>query len=302
MDKIKSFFNSIKELWESIYELFSFPLIPFGDSPVSVGEIILFIFSIILLFYLSGKAKNILIHRILKRYKHEIGTVQSIGTIFRYTIIVIGLLIIVQNSGIDLSAFGIIAGAFSVGIGFGLQNITNNFISGIIILFERPIKVGDRIEVGNVRGDVVTISARSTTVITNDNISIIVPNSEFISSTVINWSHNDRNVRFWFPVGVSYNEDPEKVEKILLEIADEIEGILPEPNPQVIFEEFGDSSMNFSLVAWSNVFTNRPKVLRSEVNFAIAKKFQENNIEIPFPQRDVHIKSQDDKKSTINGK
>ena len=123
-------------------------------------------------------------------------------------IIIIGSIVIIQSAGIDLSALSLLAGALGVGIGFGLQNITNNLVSGIIILFENPIKVGDRIEVGDISGDVVNISVRATTILTNDNISIIVPNSEFISNTVINWSHNDRNIRFNVPVGVSYNEDP----------------------------------------------------------------------------------------------
>ena len=135
-----------------------------------------------------------------------------------------------------LSTLTILAGALGVGIGFGLQNITNNFISGIIILFERPIKVGDRIQVGDLFGDVVNISMRSTMVVTNDNIAVIVPNSEFISSRVINWSYSDRNVRFNIPVGVSYKEDPEKVKQILLEVAEQDKGVLKSPKPEVLFK------------------------------------------------------------------
>ncbi|MEQ8811332.1 MAG: mechanosensitive ion channel, partial [Imperialibacter sp.] len=171
------------------------------------------------------------------------------------------------------------------------QNITNNFISGLIILFERPIKVGDRIEVGVIAGDVISINARATTIITNDNISVIVPNSEFISGTVINWSHSDRNVRFLFPVGVSYKEDPEKVKKILLEVADKNQYVLKSPPPTVMFDEFGDSSLNFSLGVWTSTHIEKPRVLKSELYFEIFKKFTEHNIEIPFPQRDLHIKT-----------
>ncbi len=198
-----------------------------------------------------------------------------------------------QTVGLDLSAVTVLAGALGVGIGFGLQNITNNFVSGIIILFERPIKVGDRIEVGEVSGDVISISMRSTTIVTNDNISIIVPNSDFISSKVINWSHTDRNIRFNIPVGVSYNEDPEVIRKLLLEVADENKGILQQPKPDVLFKEYADSALVFILRIWTREYINRPDVLKSQIYYAAFKKFKEHNIEIPFPQRDLHIKNEE---------
>lgn len=211
------------------------------------------------------------------------------GTIVKYVLIIAGMFSILQTSGIDLSAFGILAGALGVGIGFGLQNITNNFISGLIILFEQPIKVGDRIEVGDIAGDVLKISARSTTVMTNDNISVIIPNSKFIDDQVINWSHNDRRIRFNFPVGVSYKENPEKVKQILIEIALNHEGILKEPKPDVLFDEFDDSSLNFFLRVWTSEYVNKPRVLKSELYYEIFRRFGEEGIEIPFPQRDIHI-------------
>jgi small-conductance mechanosensitive channel len=212
------------------------------------------------------------------------------GTIFRYILMVLGFTIILQFLGVDLSALTIIASALGVGVGFGLQNITNNFVSGIIILFERPIKVGDRIEVADVSGDVVKISMRSTTILTNDNIAIIVPNSEFISSTVINWSHTDRNVRFNFPVGVSYKSDPEVVRKILLEVAQKNDGVLKKPAPDVLLNEYGDSSINFTLRVWTSEYITQPFVLKSQLYFSAFEKFKEHGIEIPFPQRDIHVK------------
>ena len=211
--------------------------------------------------------------------------------IARFIFLFIGTIVIIQGAGIDLSSLSLLAGALGVGIGFGLQNITDNFISGIIILFEKPIKVGDRIEVGDVEGDVTNISVRATTVLTNDNISIIVPNSEFISSRVINWSHNDRNVRYRVPLGVSYNEDPKIVEEILLSVADENPHVLKTPKPYVFFDEFGDSSLNFTLAIWTSSHTDKPRILKSELYFSIFEKFREKGIEIPFPQRDLHIKS-----------
>jgi len=184
-----------------------------------------------------------------------------------------------------------LAGAIGVGIGFGLQNITNNFISGLIILFEQPIKVGDRIEVGDVNGDVIKISARSTMVVTNDNITIVVPNSQFIDNQVINWSHSDRMVRFNFPVGVAYREDPEKIRRILLEVAKDNKGVLESPESDVLFEEYGDNSINFNLRVWTSEYVNRPKVLKSQLYYEIFRRFKEQGVEIPFPQRDLHLRS-----------
>ena len=215
----------------------------------------------------------------------------AVGAIIRYIVISIGLIIIFQSIGIDLSTLTIVAGALGVGVGFGLQNITNNLVSGFILLIERPIKVGDRIEVGSVTGDVVNISLRSTTVVTNDNIAIIVPNSEFVSNSVTNWSYTDRNVRFNFQVGVSYQSDPELVRRLLIQVADQHPGVLKDPKADALLQDFGDSSLNFILRVWTRQYSTTPGVLQSELNFMIWDIFKEHGIEIPFPQRDVHIRS-----------
>ncbi|MDN5203243.1 mechanosensitive ion channel [Fulvivirgaceae bacterium BMA10] len=291
MEKLKDFLSSIYDWLKPIGEFFTSTLFKIKDTNITLLWIISFVLSFVLLVVLASRVKRLLIKKILPRYKLDSGLTQSIGTMTKYTILVIGFFIIITTAGIDLSALGLIAGALGVGIGFGLQNITNNFISGLIILFERPIKVGDRIEVGDISGDVVEIGARATTVLTNDNINIILPNSHFIDSQVINWSHNDRMVRFRFPVGVSYNEDPRLVRKLLLEVAEENHGVLKKPQPDVLFDEFGESSLNFYLVVWTKNYTERPKILKSQLYYAIFKKFKDNNIEIPFPQRDLHIKS-----------
>ncbi|MCH7403104.1 mechanosensitive ion channel family protein [Belliella kenyensis] len=266
-------------------------LFSIGESSLTVGLLITLIFSVFVLLFISELVRKILVNRILPKYKIEVGTRQSVGTIIKYIIIIAGSFSILQTTGLDLSAFGILAGALGVGIGFGLQNITNNFISGLIILFEQPIKIGDRIEVGDISGDVVKISARSTMIVTNDNISVIVPNSQFIDSQVINWSHNDRNIRFNYPVGVSYKEDPEKVKTILIEVATANIGVLDKPAPDVLFDEFGDNSLNFTLRVWTSDYINKPKVLKSQLYFEIFKRFTEEGIEIPFPQRDIHVVS-----------
>lgn len=272
-------------------QLIGYTLFKIGESNITVSIILTLLVSITLLFVLSELVKKFLIKKVLIRYQISQGTRQSVGTFVKYLIILAGMFSILQTSGIDLSTFGILAGALGVGIGFGLQNITNNFISGLIILFEQPIKVGDRIEVGDISGDVIVISARSTTIVTNDNISVIIPNSQFIDSQVINWSHNDRNIRFNFPVGVSYKENPEKIKSILMSVAECHIGVLKSPMPDVLFEEFADSSLNFNLRVWTSDFINRPKVLKSELYYDIFKRFAEEGVEIPYPQRDIHIKT-----------
>ena len=283
--------QEIKNLFFDLREFLNVPVTTLGKTDITLWTILYFIFLTFLLFYVTSKLRRWIVYKLLAKSKIDLGVRVAAGSIFRYIILFIGFIIVLQTVGIDLSAITILAGALGVGIGFGLQNITNNLVSGIIILFERPIKVGDRIEVGDVAGDVVKISMRSTTIVTNDNISIIVPNSDFISSKVINWSHIDRNIRLNFPVGVSYKEDPQRIRKLLLEVARDNKGVLKEPKPDVLFSEFGDSALVFNLRIWTQEFINRPGVLKSQLYYAIFEKFAQNGVQIPFPQRDIHLKS-----------
>ncbi len=286
----ETFSKKLQDAFSSFTEFLNTVLFELGGNAISLGTIFYFIFAFIILGYFAKIVRRLLLRTILPKANLDRGVSASIASITRIVIIIVGSVVIIQTAGIDLSALTLLAGALGVGIGFGLQNITDNFISGIIILFEKPIKVGDRIEVGDVQGDVINISFRATMILTNDNISIIVPNSEFISSRVINWSHNDRNIRFRIPVGVSYNENPEIVKKILLEVAKKNPHVNDDPEPTVLFSEFGDSSLNFHLAVWTTSHTAKPSVLKSELYFEIFKKFKEEGIEIPFPQRDLHIK------------
>lgn len=278
-------------IFEEIKEVFSVHIFTLGNQNVELWTLLYFLLLIFLLVYVTKFLTNWIVTKVFAKSKIDIGVRMSIGKITRYTIIFFGLVIILQTVGIDLSSLTILAGALGLGIGFGLQNITNNFVSGIIILLERPIKVGDRIEVGKIAGDVVDISMRATTIVTNDNIAMIVPNSEFISSNVINWSYTDRKVRFNFPVGVSYKENPERIREILIDLALQNDGVMKEPKPDVLFTEFGDSSLNFNLRVWTSKYIDRPGVLKSQLYYQIHKRFKEEGIEIPFPQRDLHIKS-----------
>ncbi len=283
MHTFNDFINAVKNVLDVPIHL--------GGAQVTLWSVLYFLILLFLLFYVTSKLRKWIVYDLLAKSKIDIGVRIAVGTIIRYIVLIIGIIVFLQSAGINLSAITVLAGALGVGIGFGLQNITNNFVSGIIILFERPIKVGDRIELGDVSGDVVRISMRSTTIVTNDNISIIVPNSDFISSKVINWSHTDRNIRFNFPIGVSYNEDPQEVRKLLLEVVAENKGILNTPEPDVLFKGFGDSSLDFNLRVWTRDYNNRPNILRSQIYYAVFEKFKEHSIEIPFPQRDLHIKN-----------
>lgn len=284
--------DSILDFANKIINIFNFPLLSFGESTLTFSLIVYLIIIMILLVYVTSKLKDVIIYRLLAKSTVEIGVRVAVASLVRYLILFIGFVVILQTAGIDLSSVTVLFGALGVGIGFGLQNITNNFVSGLVILMERPIKVGDRIEVSGISGNVVNISMRATTILTNDNISIIVPNSEFVSSTVINWSHTDRNVRFNFPVGVSYKEDPEKIRKLLLQVADGNSGVLKQPRPDVLFSEYADSALIFTLRVWTREFIDRPGILKSQLYYAIYGMFKEHGVEIPFPQRDIHIKEE----------
>ncbi|MFO8066863.1 MAG: mechanosensitive ion channel [Bacteroidales bacterium] len=286
----------ILSFYEKVKIVLNYPLFKLGKSEIDLSLILYLIISISLLLYLSSKLKKLIQNRLLVKYKVEIGIRQAISTMIRYVILVIGFTIIIQTTGIDLSFIAILAGALGIGIGFGLQSITNNFVSGLVILMERPVKVGDRIEIitendERIAGDVIDISSRASRILTNDNITIIVPNSNLISSTVINWSHNDRRVRFNFKVPVHYKENPEVIKKLLKEVAEDEEGVLKNPPADVLFDDFGDSELVFLLRVWTTKYIQRPGVLRSRLYYALFKKFKEHNIEIPFPQRDLHFKS-----------
>jgi small-conductance mechanosensitive channel len=279
-----------REYLEPVRDVLNYTIFMLGDARITPLSIIYLIVLLILLFFLSNKLKHLLVERVLGRTKLDLGARQAIGTITRYLILFIGFLIILQTVGINLTTLNVLAGAVGIGVGFGLQNIASNFISGLIILFERPVQVGDRIEIDDVNGKVISIGARSTIVRTNDNITIIVPNSKFISENVINWSFEGK-VRFRVPVGVGYNADINLAKKLLLRVAEENGDVLKEPKPSVRLIKFGESSIDLELWVWSKEKLQRRAAFISDLNFAIWGKFRANNVEIPFPQTDLHIRS-----------
>ncbi len=283
--------TSIQEQITHIWNILTAPLLSIGQAELSFWKILTIIITIAIIAGVARFLKRLVSGKLLEQSVHDEGTRVALGTILQYLLVFFGFLIVLQSAGIDLSTLTVLSGTIGLGIGFGLQNIVDNFFSGLIILLERPVKVGDRIEIGAINGDVTRIAIRSTTVRTNDNINIIIPNSEFVSKQVINWSHTDRNVRVAVPVGVSYNSDPAKVRDILLGVADNHPAILDHPKPDVIFLGFGNSSLDFELRVWTRTHIQIPKILRSELNYRIFEAFKANGISIPFPQRDLHVRS-----------
>jgi small-conductance mechanosensitive channel len=215
----------------------------------------------------------------------------AIAQVVSNIVLVVGIFFVLENAGIHLAALAVFAGAVGVGVGFGLQNIASNFISGLVILAERPITIGDRVEVAGILGTVRQIRARSTVIVTNDNIAIIVPNSKFIDSPVTNWHYGDPSVRFRLPVGVAYGSDVNKVREALIAAAREHPATLNDPEPTAFLEKFGNSTIDFELVAWSREMSHSPRRFRSDLNYLIHKHLTAAGIEIPNPQRDLHIRS-----------
>jgi small-conductance mechanosensitive channel len=282
--------DSVSQVLTKIQDVMTTRLFTINETPISIASVFVFVLVLSAFVIFAKFLSKSVLHRIFVRTKMEIGTQYTLRRMTEYLIMVIGAIVAFQVLGIDLSGLAVIFGLLSVGIGFGLQNITSNFISGLILLFEQPIKVGDRVTVGDTEGDVMEINMRSTTVRSLNNISIIIPNSEFIASQVINWSHSDKKVRLDIDVGVSYNSNLDHVLQALKQVANENPEVLAIPEPEVHLREFGDSSWNMRLRIWIENPKRHPYV-RSAINCAIVRIFREKNIEIPFPQRDLHMRS-----------
>lgn len=265
-----------------VMRVLNYNLFPLGEARVTLLSFIYIIVFSALLFWASRRLKDLILNRVLPKTNLDVSAQQAIGTIFRYVVLFLGFLVILQTVGINLTTLNVLAGAVGIGVGFGLQNIASNFISGLIILMERPVKVGDRIEVGKVTGKVVSIGARSTVVKTNDNITIVVPNSKFISENVINWSYDSRQprVRFHVPISLPYQADIKLVEKLMLEVVTENGDVLDDPPPSVRLKNFNDGSLQLELWVWSRAKLHRRGVLISDLNFAMLDKFRKNGVEI----------------------
>src|SRR6266550_3015643 len=254
---------------------------PLPAINLSLVQIFLLIALLVAVFWVSSGTKRFLFNRLLAQSGLDRSLQYAIAQVVSNIVLVVGIFFVLENAGIHLAALAVFAGAVGVGVGFGLQNIASNFISGLVILAERPITIGDRVEVAGITGQVQQIRAR---------ITMIVPNTKFIDSPVTNWTYGDPRVRFRIPVGVAYGSDIGKVREALLATGGESPNTLKDPATSVFLEKFGDNSIDFELVVWSSEMSYRPRRFRSDLNFAIAQKLREAGVEIPSPQRDVNFR------------
>ena len=262
-----------------------------GGTAVTVETALTSLAILFVAWLLARIVRWFVVHRLPARASIALGTRYAIGRILGYIILFLGFTVALQTLGVNLAALAVFSGALGIGLGIGLQDVAKNFISGLIILFERPVQVGDRIEIGDIDGDVVEVRARATVVRTNDDVHLIVPNARFISDTVTNRSFGRRRVRYRIPVSVAYGTEPRAVEAALLEAAGGSASVLKDPPPAVWFIRFGESSLDFELLCWTADMLNRPGAFQSELNFLIHDALKAHRIEVPFPQRDLHIRS-----------
>src|SRR5690606_33230100 len=266
------------------YRVFTY--VTLGNISISIIGIVGGLALFALGYFLTRWVQRWIDRHVLARSHVDQGVRNSVKTGIGYLGVGLALLIGVSAAGIDLSSFALVASALSVGIGFGLQNIVSNFVSGLILLVERPFKVGDHVVSGTTEGIVKRISVRATEIETFRKQSIIVPNSDLINSPVGNWTHRNKIGRSEVPVSVSYRADPQKVMDILLELVDQIPAVLRNPEPHVEFLSFGPSSLNFELRFHLADMGDGLKI-RNDLRIAILNRFREENIDIPFPQQEI---------------
>ena len=272
-------------------DLYKAPLFELGEGKYFTLDLFIqLVFYAVIAYFIGSLISRLISKSILSRFKIDRGTKEAISSVTGYLIAGVGFLIVLRGAGIDLASLAVVAGVLGIGIGLGFQNIASNFISGITLLFEQPLKVGDLVEVDDLRGIVEKISIRSTVVRTLDNVFVIVPNQKFIENNIVNWSYRDKKCRVHVPVGVAYGTDTTLVTEALLAAARRHPRVLPQPTPKVWFKEFGDSSLNFEFLVWVDDPPSIPQ-FTSDLNFSIETELNLRDINIPFPQRDLHLKN-----------
>jgi len=260
-----------------------------GSTNVTPLSVLIFVLTVLIAVAIGRFARRG-IHRYFKDKEQTEGIAYALERMVQLVAVVLGVLIGLQNIGIDLTALAAIGAMLSVGIGFGLQGLAQNFVSGITLLIERPVQKGDFVIIGDTVGRVDEIAMRSTRVLTRDGVAIIVPNHDLLTTRVVNLSRPDRMYRTRIAVGVAYGSDTREVERALLYVASKHPKIIRTPAPVVFFRDFGESSLDFELAVWINSAELEPQIV-SDLRFAIDQSFRKRGIEIPFPQRDLHIKS-----------
>jgi len=278
----------IARIWSYLTRQFTFGQITISASGVIVGLV-----AIIVSVLIARWSSTLIEHRIAHRRHIDPGLRYTICRLVRYLVIAIGTVIALKQAfGLDLTSLAVIFTALSVGIGFGLQYIAADIASGFILLFERPIRIGDRITIGEDEGDVQSINLRTTIVTTNDHIAIIVPNSKLVTQNVVNWSYADPRARISIPVSVADDQDIQLVTSTLTQAAKNVTNVLPDPEPLVQFVKFGEYSLDFRLLVWTNQ-PRRHMQIRSDINYCIAKLFRERSIKLATPTQELRLQNVD---------
>ncbi|HYN61632.1 MAG TPA: mechanosensitive ion channel domain-containing protein, partial [Rubrivivax sp.] len=281
-------FRILRPLQAWLAQVFAWRL-EFGNIAITVGGTVLFLVSVFLSFWVAKTVRGILAKDVLPRMSLPRGVANSASTMTYYLLLMLGLVVALAAAGFEVSQLAIVIGALSLGIGLGLQTVVNNFVSGLILMFERPIQPGDTVEVSGTVGTVRDIGMRATTFTTFEGADVVVPNGMLLSEKLINWTLSSNTRRIDIPVGVAYGSDPEKVRALLLEVTQRTERVARQPPPAVMFTGFGASSLDFSVRAWTH-FDDHP-IVRSALGLAIHAALRDAGIEIPFPQQDLHLRS-----------
>ncbi|WP_035987716.1 mechanosensitive ion channel family protein [Leptolyngbya sp. KIOST-1] len=261
-----------------------------GNRSYSLLGLLLLVAVLLTMIVVASALTNVLRLRLLRATGISLAAQEAIAVLSKYTLILLGTVVVLQLWGIDLSSIALIASGLGIGVGLGLQGLVKDFVSGLVLVFERPVQVGDFVDFGEIKGTVARIGSRSTEIRTLDQVSMIVPNSRFLETEVVNWSHGNPVSRIRLPVGVSYKSDPQMVKVALLEACQKNQEILSAPSPQVFFLGFGDSALRFELLVWI-AQPSRQLVIKSDLYFAIEASLRRHELEVPFPQRDLHLRS-----------
>ncbi|MDR7992824.1 mechanosensitive ion channel domain-containing protein [Thermosynechococcus sp. TG252] len=282
--------SQVIELWSSFVSIADAPLFRLGRETISLRWLFQVVLLLILVAILARFFKGVLKNQLLPRLGLDLGNREAISTVMSGAGGALGYIIVLQAVGINLDSLAVIIGGLGVGIGFGLQDVTRNLISGLTLLIERKVRVGDFVEIENISGYVQEVSMRATVIQTFNGSNVVVPNTYLADSPVLNWYYETHRGRIDIPIGVAYGTDPVLVTEVLLNIAHSEPDVLREPAPRVIFREFGDSALKFELWVWTDAIERRV-FIKSSLNFKIDYYFRQHNISIPFPQRDIWIRN-----------
>ncbi len=280
-------------MWEQVNAVWNYPLISLSDGGVITVSQLVMVLLLITLGLLASRWIDRWVGRRLKKTQMERDAIVAIRRVLFYTLLVVVAITALGLLHVPLTAFAFVSGAVAIGVGFGAQNIVNNFISGWILMSERPVRIGDFVEVGGSQGTVELIGVRSTRIRRVDGVHMLVPNSSILENTVINWTLIDDQIRTIVRVGVAYGSPVRKVAELIAQAVDEHPTINQEPAPIIVFEDFGDNALVFDAYFWANVGGERQlRTIRSDLRFRFAELFEENGIVVAFPQRDVHLDTQ----------